>query len=423
MTTRVRRPQRFDWDLGLGRQVGLAFWGMFFLEAAFGSYMGIWPLWIERLGAPVAIVGLVLGSSGILRLFVLLPSASLAERFGTRRLVVASRVAALVGLGGAALATHWTHLAIMVVGSALGELAFPLVQAHVTGHAGEARVRSFTLVFVVGPSIALIATPLLAGALIQAASLRAAFLLAALCTAASIACFWRLSSPASNSTAAGAAPATYRHALADRAVRRLLLLQGLTIFSLAFGTSLVPTFLEGVRGLAPATIATLGALAAVGSTIFGLAVSRIQGLQRAPFVGAAIAVASTAFGFALFLTSDALLLIGLAFVCRGGLFSAWALFAASVGDTASIANRARSFALCEIVGGMCFSLAPMVAGPIYALNAYGPLVLATTLAIILVPILLLVQRSATRDGPRHAGVPAAGSTESLPPRVDATAAP
>ena len=118
MIARVRRPHRFDWELGLDRQVALAFWGMFFLEAAFGSYMGIWPLWIERLGAPVAIVGLVLGSSGVLRLFVLLPSASLAERFGARRLVIAARIAAFVGLCGAAIATHWTHLAVMVVGSA-----------------------------------------------------------------------------------------------------------------------------------------------------------------------------------------------------------------------------------------------------------------------------------------------------------------
>src|SRR5687768_9776602 len=147
MTRRVRRSVRLDWEFGLGRQVALAFWGMFFLEAAFGSYMGIWPLWIERLGAPVTIVGLVLGASGVLRLFVLVPSASLAERFGARRLVVIARSAALIGLCGAALATHWTHLAVMVVASAIGELAFPLIRSHVSGHTSGNRIRAFTVVF------------------------------------------------------------------------------------------------------------------------------------------------------------------------------------------------------------------------------------------------------------------------------------
>ena len=59
--------RRLRWDLGLGREIGLTFWGMVLLEAAFGSYMGVWPLWIERLGAPITVVGFVLGSSGVIR--------------------------------------------------------------------------------------------------------------------------------------------------------------------------------------------------------------------------------------------------------------------------------------------------------------------------------------------------------------------
>src|SRR5688500_17581266 len=141
----TRAGQR-AWDLGLGREVGLAFWGMVFLEAAFGAYMGIWPLWIERLGAPVTVVGLVLGSAGVVRLAVLAPSAALAERFSTRRIILLARVAAGLGMVGAALATHWTHLFVMVIGSAIGELAFPLTLAHVAAHAGKDRVRAFALV-------------------------------------------------------------------------------------------------------------------------------------------------------------------------------------------------------------------------------------------------------------------------------------
>lgn len=86
------------WHLGLGHELGHVFWAMVFVEAAFGAYMGIWPLWIEALGAPVAIVGLVLGSSGLLRLVALAPSASLAERYGVRRLIVLARIVAGIGM-------------------------------------------------------------------------------------------------------------------------------------------------------------------------------------------------------------------------------------------------------------------------------------------------------------------------------------
>src|SRR6185503_9679295 len=97
-----------------GRELGYVFWAMIGVEAAFGSYVGIWPLWIEALGAPVTIVGLILGASGLLRLFVLAPSAALADRFEPRRLIVVGRAITGLGLISAALATHWTQLAPMV---------------------------------------------------------------------------------------------------------------------------------------------------------------------------------------------------------------------------------------------------------------------------------------------------------------------
>ena len=48
--------------MGLGPDLGYAFWATTCFEGIFGAYTGIWPLWIEHLGAPIAIVGLVLGA-------------------------------------------------------------------------------------------------------------------------------------------------------------------------------------------------------------------------------------------------------------------------------------------------------------------------------------------------------------------------
>src|SRR5687768_5828521 len=136
---RLRVP--VAWDLGLGRELAYVFWAMIGVEAAFGAYVGIWPLWIEALGAPITVVGLVLGANGLLRLLILAPSAALADRFDPRKLIVGARAFTAIGLVTAALATHWTQLLPMIIGTAIGEIAFPLTQSHLAMHAGEQRVR------------------------------------------------------------------------------------------------------------------------------------------------------------------------------------------------------------------------------------------------------------------------------------------
>ena len=392
----------WTWHLGLGRELGHVFWAMVFVEAAFGSYMSVWPLWIEALGAPVTIVGLVLGSSGLLRLAALGPSAALAERFGVRRLIVLARVAAGIGMVGAAVATHWPQLFVLVVGSAIGELAFPLTQTHVSAHAGENRVRAMTLVFNVGPAVAFGVSPLVSGALVAVWGMRGAFVLAAVCTAASIVFFSRLSPGRDRAGSARDAPSSYREALADRPVRLLVTLQFVTIFVLALGTSLVPTFLADERGLAPATITLLGTVSATGSVLFGVLIARTARLQRAPFVGIAIAVAALGASLTAIAAIPALWLIVVAFLGRGGLFSAWGLFIAALGEIASERHRSRSFALCEMMGGMAFSFAPMVAGQLYTIRPALPLAAAVVLGVLLIPVLIRTQRAIGRHRVRAA---------------------
>jgi MFS family permease len=106
-------------------------------------------------------------------------------------LIIMARAITGVGLVSAALATHWTQLAPMVIGTAIGEIAFPLTQAHLAAHAGEQRVKAFTLVFNVGPAVSFGVAPLISGALIAQFDMRAAFLFAAACTAFSLLFFSR----------------------------------------------------------------------------------------------------------------------------------------------------------------------------------------------------------------------------------------
>lgn len=400
----MRSLRQLRWDMGLGRELGFAFWAMFFVEGAFSAYHAIWPLYIENLGAPVTILGLLLGASGFLRLFIIPPSAAIADRIGSRKVLLIARSAALLGYIGASFAGHWAHLIPMIILIAIGEIAFPQIQAHVAGQAGENSVRAFAIVFVIGPSVALGLGPLLSGAFIGLFGLRAAIVFTAFLTACSIACFAALRNlePPKHlrtetvDSDTQETPGTYRTAISDPNIRRILILHGVTIFSLSLGVSLIPLFLENVRGLQPAAIAQFGALQAIGSVSFGVAVSRFSWLQKNPFGGASYAVLSVATALAIFaMTANPSMLV-LAFIFRGGLFSSWTLFSAAMGAAAKPRDRARGFALVELIGGSAFSLAPMIAGPLYAIAPRTPILTGMALAICLIPVLWIVQRQAHR---------------------------
>ena len=411
-----------SWHLGLGRELGYVFWAMIGVEAAFGAYVGIWPLWIEALGAPITVVGLVLGSSGLLRLLTLAPSAALAERFEPRKLIIGARALTGIGLVTAGLAGHWTQLLPMVIGSAVGEIAFPLTQAHLARHAGEDRVRAFTLVFNVGPAVAFGLSPLVTGGLIALFGLRAAFFFAAVCTLFSLFFFSRFApahdGPELDAAAAAAARSTYPEALREPGVRTLLTLQFATIFALALGISLLPTFLADQRGISPAIVAILGGVGSIGSVLYGLFVARSRRLQAVPLVAVAFAVVFVMTALAVSATTSVLWLIVVAFLGRGGLWSAWGLFVAALSETVrSDRLRPRAFTLSEMVGGTAFSAAPILSGLLYARRPDLPLLASIVASLALLPVLVLIQRRLRRSPARieapEPGVPAPTPTPTL----------
>lgn len=405
----MRRGWVWSWHLGLGRELGYVFWAMIGVEAAFGAYVGIWPLWIEALGAPITIVGLVLGSSGLLRLLILAPSAALAERFEPRKLIIAARALTGAGLVTAGLAGHWTQLLPMVVGSAIGEIAFPLTQSHLARHAGEHRVRAFTLVFNVGPAVAFGLSPLIAGGLIALYGMPAAFYFAAACTLFSLFFFARFApahgGPELDAAAAAAAKTTYSEALREPSVRTLLALQFATIFALALGISLLPTFLADQRGIPPAVVAILGGVGSIGSVLYGLLIARSGRLQAVPLFAIAVAVVFVLTTLVVSAATGVLWLIVVAFLGRGGLWSAWGLFVAALSETVrSDRLRPRAFTLSEMIGGTAFFSAPILSGQLYALRPDLPLLASIVASLALLPVLVLTQRR-LRPAPSRTGAP------------------
>ncbi|MGH9176510.1 MAG: MFS transporter, partial [Vicinamibacterales bacterium] len=277
------RGQGARWQFGLGCENGLIFWALIFLEAAFGSYFALWPIWIEELGASVATVGLMLGIGGVLRLLALLPSAWLARRFGLKQVMITARLVATAGIFSAALAPDWLWLLPALLGMAVGDVAFPLASTVVARNAGERRVRAFAIIFTTGPSVSLLVTPLLSGALVATLGLRAVFVAAAIFSLVSIALMARLQvvPPPDDHGDEGQAGG-YRGLLRVAGLPLLLVLQFLTFLAIGMGTSLLSIYLHEAKGYGEAVIPPMTSLTAVGSIVFSTVVARSLRLSAAP---------------------------------------------------------------------------------------------------------------------------------------------
>lgn len=381
------------WQFGLGRENGLIFWALIFLEAAFGSYWALWPIWIEELDAPVTLVGALLGLGGILRLFALLPSAWLSRRFGLKRVMIVARAIATAGIFSAALAPSWPWLLPALLGMAVGDLAFPLASTFVARNSGERRVRAFAIIFTTGPSVSLLVTPLLSGALVATFGLRAPFVTAAAFSLVSIGLLSRLRTvPAPDD--GDARDGGYRGLLRVRGLRLLLVLQFLTFFAIGMGTSLLSIFLHEAKGYSEAVIPPMTALTAVGSIVFSTVVARSVRLSGAPLRAVAITIGITAGAFLLFLRADLLPFVLVAMTLRGGFFAAWPLYSAALGEATPDRLRPHVFAMGEILAGTGFVLAPVAAGPLYEIRPELPLLLA---AAMIAPLVVIIGTRATRD--------------------------
>ncbi|MGI9252579.1 MAG: hypothetical protein ACR2J8_02440, partial [Thermomicrobiales bacterium] len=159
-------------------------------------------------------------------------------------------------------------------------------------------------------------------------------------------------------------------------------------------------YLADQRGIAPAIVAILGGVGSMGSVIYGLFVARSTRLQAVPLTAIAGGVVLVMVTLAVCLGTTFVPAIMIAFLGRGGLWSAWGLFVAALGEVVtSERHRPRAFTLSEMIGGTAFFSAPMLSGVLFEIQPGLPLLTSLVLAAMLIPVLLFNQRSIGRTWP------------------------
>lgn len=365
---------RFRWDIGLGKELGLVFWSLTLFEAAYGTWATIWPLWIEHLGAGIGTVGIVLSLGGFLRPIILLGGSWLSDRVNVRWMLVIARSTMVTGVVFAAFARSWEYLLITVFLIGFGELVFPALHAHIPVHAGENIGRAFSITCTIGPSFALLVTPLIASVVIDAFGMKGGILFAASLSAIGTLFLAQMNFSKDREFAQDAEPGSIRDLVRHADTRDIVIIHALTVLSLGVGGMLLPNFLQDIRGLSPAVITMLSAGSALGTLAFGWAGLRIKFMAREPFLAAIWSVSVTALGYGLFAVSPWIPAIAIAYICRGGFFATWQFLIATIGQYAPQRLQTRAFAMVEVLGGTALSFSPLIAAGLYGWNAFLPFI-------------------------------------------------
>lgn len=378
---------RIRWDMGLGRELGLVFWALSLFEAAYGTWATIWPLWIEHLGASIGTVGILLSLGGLIRPFILLGGTWLADRVNTKWMLVIARSMLVAGIAFSAFARSWEYLLVTILLNGFGEIVFPALHAHIPVHAGKDVARAFSITCTIGPSVALLVTPLFSSQVIDAFGMQGGLLMAAGFSAIGTVIITQMDFSQDREFSRSSDPGTIGQLFRHIATRDVILIHALTMFSLGIGSMLLPNFLQDERGLSPATITLFSTGAAVGTLAFGFIGLKMPAARRAPFLAAAWSIAVTALAFVLLAISSWLVVIAVAFVFRGGMFATWTYLLGAIGQYAPQRLQTRAFAVVEILGGGALSFSPIVAAWLYGMDAIMPLIvsaIASTLMTLVV---------------------------------------
>lgn len=375
--------------MGMERNAALLFWGIFFLQAAFGTSDRFKALYIESLGAKPALVGIILGVAEAIRLSFLIAAGPLSDRLSPR-LLINSRWLAVANALVFLLAMQWWHLFPAFAFQAAANLAWPSVSRVIDESGDEAgRAHRFLMIYSIAASIPLLVAPVVGGVLAEEIGLRSVFVVLTIGLAIS-GLFFSKVRPSGRS--AHAPSGGYLAVLRHRPTALLSALAVGGLFAMYLGFTLIANFLHNERGLSVGLIGGFGTLIAAGGIISGLAISRVRFLGRT-MNGMLMTFSLLPIAIVLLLSGSSVVIVGAAYLCWGFAGVAQQTFFGAVGEVTPPQLRTRAFAMLEVAYSGGVMVAGFSAGLLYGLNPVLPLWFALVASLIVVGATLLVRRS------------------------------
>jgi MFS family permease len=344
--------------LGLSRDHFLILLSMLFWGSGEGLWFYVQPLYVKSLGADSIQIGLVLSVAPVLMVLGFVPGGVLADRYGRRRIFVASSVAGTVAALLLAVAGDWRQSIVGFVLYYASACGLPAIHAYVA-HSTEERDlnRVFSLVYA-SFSVGLIFFPTVGGWIAEVTGFAPVLVLAAVFYALStLAVFLVEEQPVE--------PRRPGSGLGDViANRRLLVFSSVSVFvflALQLGQPFAPNYLQEVVGLEIFWIGFLGSAHALGATVLGVWLGKLSEGVASLVVAEGLVLAS----LLIMVSSRALPVLVVSFFLRGAFSACKALALAQAGKTVGETNSGLAYGVLNTALNVPWVLAPYTAAWLY----------------------------------------------------------
>ena len=385
-------PRPLNLGIGLTGNTRLLFFMTLLSELGFGLYyQNLLTVYMEDIGTTPAQIGAIITATGLIRIALMLPAGSLADRIPRRRIVIGATAFAIPGALTYALADTWWHLAIAGLLMAMHQLSFPALSGIIADSA-ENRLDAFRKIYTVAPATAFIIGPMTSGFIADFISAQAVFFVAAGVFTCSWLLAWRIEEPPPRPHASRRG--TYRDVLVHPALRSVFAFKLCAIAVLTLGTTLLPNLLKESYALDQRTLGYFFSIAAVGSLVMSMAIGRSRRLNS--IRGISIGLMSVAVICWVSQLTGSVYLLGPAFLMRGGFMITWSLFTPLLSDVAPKHVQERSFAAGEFIGSAGNTAAPIAAGALYEADRSLPFALAGVILPVLALYALRLERAIIR---------------------------
>ena len=382
---------------GLGPGVTTLFWSYLVWNLGYALYATLLTLYLQSIGLELTTIGMVVGGAAIGRMLLAVPAGALVDRTSPGPVLLATMILPVAGalvLIGAG--DWWIALtgALLVELSGLGVPALSVWLAALA--AADGRTRAYQWVYTVGPQVANLVGPTVAGLVAAAAGYRPVFVAAAVAFGVGAAMVGplvrrshRRTPPAAPDVADqpdGAAGATVPIGVILRrpGIRLVIMLHVLVPLLPYAGFVLSGNLLVNARGLDVAVYGLLGSLASAVGLVAAVVSGRVRWLGN-PFAGLAACLLAGSLALVLLLPDAGVAVLVVVYVFRGLLSPVWSYLSAAVAEVTPARVRGRVFGLTEAGAGVGDVGAPVVAGRLYAVDPLLPVVFGalTTLPLAL----------------------------------------
>ncbi|MGQ0602576.1 MAG: MFS transporter [Anaerolineales bacterium] len=373
--------------LSLSRDLRWITVAIFLSGVAEGLSLNFHTLYVQRLGATPEQIGLTFGAAGLVTIFIYVPAGLLADRWRRKPIILAAWFSTILTFIWLSLAPDWRWAIPGFMLYALGSFSRPAFSAYLAGTEDARHVTRAFAVTSVSWSLGSIAAPAIGGWIGEQFGLPTVFAASGVVyTLSTLALF-----PISNPPPAAARPQDVHlgRLFQQRPFLWQVFILMLIMFALNVSVVLAPNYLREVKGLTVQQVGTLGTVASLGLVALTIGVGRFAPEKRAPLfaIQATLLIAVLLLWLSPASVGGALPgLIVVAYLFRGGADAIWTPMSSRLSLWLPAEILSLGFSFRDTAVRTALTLAPLVAGWLYAIDPALPLyvgLIATTLTMTL----------------------------------------